>query len=200
MVVESAGFTEVVLIDRMRTVWYYDGSDWALEYIYYEDGTNFLSKAVIEVASRNFIAVNLSEPKIVRIKDGAAKVEVPVQRPLAGFGTAINFPAVGTLAAATLGSIYSDTSDEGTWEPFMSTEASVNAGSFAAVGDLLVVGNIYGEVELIFPKEKRSCGSQRLDPVIDRLDVVLRVGERLLVSGGRVTRNIDSRFAVVSLE
>lgn len=179
VVTTMQGRQETVVLDRERVLWRHDGAAWSRAYAFPLDGTADRSKDLIEIEPGHVLAVALSEPTLVRIREGTLSAERPETLPVSGFQCVAHLAGFGTIASGTFGELYSD--HDSRWRLLMSPSLHVNVASLEPFGGLLALVSYSGTLELIIPEERRSCGPQPL-PLGIRGDL-LRVGEALVAVG-----------------
>lgn len=186
---------EVLIIDRDRAVWHHDGVSWQRLHAFANDTTANSAKDLFEVAPGHVLASSLSEPNILRLRNGELEVETPEETPVSGFNRVTHVPEFGSMACGTFGELYSD--ESGKWAPLMKPTTSVNLGAMRSVAGGLLVATIFGGIELLYPDRRLACGPQTL-PAALRTDFIGGLGSGFLLSGP--SRETSRRAPVVFLQ
>lgn len=181
MIVTRVGdHQEIVAMDQTRVVWHHDGRAWQSVHQFPDDGTNNRSNYLLEIEPGHVLGSSLGEPRLLRFRDGAFRLEQPSVLPLTGFSRVAHLRGFGSLAAGSLGEIYADAS--GAWAPHMSPSVSVNIGAMLEVDGALLVASISNDIELIHPERRLLCGPTTV-PIDMRVDFMARLGEHTLLTG-----------------
>ncbi|MBI4815284.1 MAG: hypothetical protein HY791_03430 [Deltaproteobacteria bacterium] len=191
------GRSMVLALDRARKLFLFDGQSWAQIHAFPLDDTIDRSSDIFSAANGELLAISLSEPNIVRLRDGQVELEAPTNPPVSGFNRGVFIPGHGSYLSTTFGDLYSDT--RGAWvfaiEPSMKT---IKRALIADGGDLIAGSR--AEYEYFLVDEGRRCGNQASRADIDPFASV-KVGEYFLF-GGRTSSDAPGilRFVWVTLE
>lgn len=196
VVTASGGREHVMLLDRGRRLWHFDGAAWSVAHAYYADSTSDRSKDLIEIEPGHVLGCSLSEPEIVRFQSGVWTVEVPEDLPISGFSRLLHISGFGTLAVSTLGTIYSD--HQGRWEELMTPTARINIGALVELDGPVLTGDLRSGLELVYPSRALACGPRTL-PFTIRAELLARLGERVLAAGSGRRQGSLSAFALVRM-